>query len=423
VNLWLGLSLNVRLLIIALCGAMLGSFVNWCIYELAWFNPRATSPWSRAPEGLHRTWFDRLPILGWLALRRESPQFGAGHWVRPLLLELALAVGLAALYLFKLNEQIQIGGRLLPVELISSPVNIHAQFVAHALLVVMMLIATFIDFDEQTIPDALTIPGTLLGLAYVACFPSALLLVDFGSFLGPPLVQPLWFTSHAIDPKLTHWFDGPQGLFTGIACFVGWCYVLIPKLCTLRRGLWKGWLYLHASTLRGSAWWKMALVALIGSLVIGYVWQRGGEHWHALLTSLVGMAFGGGLIWAVRIVGFVALRKEAMGFGDVTLMCLVGSFLGWQASIIVFFLAPFNAAGIALLQWIITRRRDIAFGPYLCAGALTLMLNWPWLWTHYGEGLFALGWLVPAFLLGGLLFMMGLLMLWRMLESAIYGPE
>jgi glutamate dehydrogenase/leucine dehydrogenase len=35
--------------------------------------------------------------------------------------------------------------------------TLHLQFLSHAILFALMLIATFIDFDEQTIPDEVTI--------------------------------------------------------------------------------------------------------------------------------------------------------------------------------------------------------------------------------------------------------------------------
>ena len=54
------------------------------------------------------------------------------------------------------------------------PAAIHAQFIAHAVLIALMLIATFIDFDEKTIPDWITIPGTLLGLLFAAVWPTTL---------------------------------------------------------------------------------------------------------------------------------------------------------------------------------------------------------------------------------------------------------
>ena len=57
-----------------------------------------------------------------------------------------------------------------------------------------------------------------------------------------------------------------------------------------------------------------------------------------LLTALIGLVGSGGIVWAVRLIGTAALRREAMGFGDVTLMMMVGTFLGWQACLIAFFL-------------------------------------------------------------------------------------
>ena len=35
-----------------------------------------------------------------------------------------------------------------------------------------------------------------------------------------------------------------------------------------------------------------------------------------------------------------------MGFGDVTLLAMIGAFVGWQGVIVVFFLAPFAGAVI-----------------------------------------------------------------------------
>ena len=74
-------------------------------------------------------------------------------------------------------------------------------------------------------------------------------------------------------------------------------------------------------------------------------WRAPQAHWAALLTALVGMAAGGGMIWIVRVIGAATLGREAMGFGDVTLMSMIGAFVGWQGSLIVFFLAPIFRTG------------------------------------------------------------------------------
>ena len=84
----------------------------------------------------------------------------------------------------------------------------------------------------------------------------------------------------------------------------------------------------------------------LSAVVIG-TWLAGATRWESLLSALVGLAFAGGLIWSVRIIAGRALGVEAMGFGDVTLMAMIGTFLGWQAAFLVFFLAPLTAVLIA----------------------------------------------------------------------------
>jgi leader peptidase (prepilin peptidase) / N-methyltransferase len=192
---------------------------------------------------------------------------------------------------------------------------------------------------------------------------------------------------------------------------------MIPALATLRRGWWNGVRFYFASIARESAWWKMLILAALGSVAIIAVWRSGGAPWQALLTSLVGLGIGGGMIWAVRIGGRVALHKEAMGFGDVTLMAMIGAFLGWQPCVIIFFLSPFFALTIALVQWVLTGRRDIPYGPFLCIAALAVILFWPWFWTNFGA-LFAMGPLLPSVLaLCGVL-MVAMLTVWRLIERA-----
>jgi len=99
-----------------------------------------------------------------------------------------------------------------------------------------------------------------------------------------------------------------------------------------------------------------------------------------------------------------------MGFGDVTLMAMIGAFLGWQSSLIVFFLAPFAALLIGLIQLICVRRTDIAFGPYLALAAVVLVVFWPWVWEIRARNFFELGWVVPM-LVTVCLALMGILLM------------
>ncbi len=115
------------------------------------------------------------------------------------------------------------------------------------------------------------------------------------------------------------------------------------------------------------------------------------------------------MIWIVRVIGAATLRREAMGFGDVMLMSLIGAFVGWQGALIVFFVAPFLGLVNGVLQWTLHREPEIPYGPYLCLATFFVILKWPWLWDR-GYDLFALGWLLPG-LLAVCFVLMGL-MLW-----------
>lgn len=407
-----------RLPVVFLIGTFIGGQLNRGIYRLAW-NPRHIGPWSPPdPAAPRRRSWSRLPIVGWLGMRDESPLHGRGYWVRPLLIELAVGVGFAWLYWWEMG-----GGLLpqLPNLTFPNAATLHAQYVAHVFLISLMMVATFIDFDEKTIPDEITVPGTLLGLMWAALAPTSLLPVVEQAFrdVGPS-VGTLHIASPLVWPTT---LDSPRGLICGIACFVGWCLAISPWVWITRRGLAKAVQFLMASLLRHPFTKWLALLAVVGSLAIAGVWWHGGFAWRSLLTALVGLAFGGGLIWSVRIVGSWALGQEAMGFGDVTLMAMVGSFVGWQAALMTFFLAPFAALIISVAQFVLTRRKDIAFGPYLCLGALGLIVGWARVWHGNAAPLFQTGWLIPG-MVGVCLVLMGLMLgVWRQIRDRWLFPE
>ena len=52
------------------------------------------------------------------------------------------------------------------------------------------------------------------------------------------------------------------------------------------------------------------------------------EWLERILGVLLGMLWGGGLIWITRILGTLALNKVAMGLGDVHLMAAIGAVVG-----------------------------------------------------------------------------------------------
>lgn len=133
----------------ALFGALIGSFLNVCIYRL----PRGTSvvwPASACPGcGRGLSWFENVPILSYVALRGRCRSCKGGISVQYPLVE-----GLTAL-MFGLGWWYYGPSALL----------------ASRLLLGCALIVLFVvDLEHQLLPHAITLPGIVVGflISFVA---------------------------------------------------------------------------------------------------------------------------------------------------------------------------------------------------------------------------------------------------------------
>lgn len=439
-NMPIALPMPIRLTLLAALGAVLGSLINLAVYRLAWCK-RAISPWSAPPpEAPPRCRCDRLPIVGWLGLRREAPIHGTLFWIRPMLTELATAASVAWLYWWQVAQQglvtEQFAVRMPPpaAAAVVVPAGVlYATFLSHVVLLVMMAVASLIDIDEKLIPDAITIPGTIAGLTLAIALPWSLLpQIDLVPQV-PPLAMTLALANGqpAVFPQvgsvtlsflnLASPRDWPAqlgggrsiALAIGIGCFWLWCFALAPRPWYGRHGWLRGWQVLLARLWRSLTCGRMILLEVGGTATVVATWLVGGPRWAALLTALIGLVGGGAVVWGVRLIGAAALKKEAMGFGDVTLMMMIGTFLGWQASLVIFFLAPFAGLVIGLLQWILVRDQLIPYGPFLCLAAAGTIVWWADVWNVAGP-VFQIGWLVPAAMIVCLPAMWALLSLWHL---------
>ena len=143
-----------------------------------------------------------------------------------------------------------------------------------------------------------------------------------------------------------------------------------------------------------------------GFTVFGLFWQLGtalaalyfgdagpfAQPWMAI----IGMCVGAGAISIVGWLGEVALKRPAMGFGDVTLMAVVGAAVGPERALLTIFLASLIAPIVLLLvvyplssrvmgtdpgqtelpldaapSW---RRRELPFGVFLAPAAIVALL-------------------------------------------------
>ena len=123
-------------------GAVVGSFLNVCIYRMP-LDQSVVSPGSRCVGcGTAIRWYDNIPVISWLLLRGRCRFCQAPFSFRYPLVELITAV-LSLLLFMKYGLSPSYG----------------VMFIFCAALIVI----TFIDFDHQIIPDELSLPGIVLG--------------------------------------------------------------------------------------------------------------------------------------------------------------------------------------------------------------------------------------------------------------------
>ncbi len=131
----------------------------------------------------------------------------------------------------------------------------------------------------------------------------------------------------------------------------------------------------------------------IGGMIVGPILSflipsmHGTEsHIGSLISSLVGLAFGFGLLWSVAFFGKLVLKKDAMGFGDVKLMGALGAFLGFQSIVFIVFVSSLlgSIIGVTFIamgqkEW----QSKIPFGPYIALAALIWVLGGYTWWDAY----------------------------------------
>jgi leader peptidase (prepilin peptidase) / N-methyltransferase len=418
----LTIPMEVRLILLFFIGTVFGALANWAVYRFSWI-PRPISPWMRPHSHASvRQWSDRLPIFGWLGLRRNWALHGSGFWIRPMLVELLCGLGIAGLYIWEIKNL-----ALYPVDMprppnadlaVSWPFILHEQFVAHVCLIWLMLVASLIDIDEKIIPDAISRPGTILGLILAVAWPWSA-LPDVSPQLVGWKFDVLRTTSPNVWPDWLNGFPNFGSLAIALTCWALWCLAIMPRTWYVRHGWCRAIGLCWTRLVRQSDTYRIMFLCVIGVALIATFWTIGSDRWASLLTALIGMAVGGGIIWAVRIIGRLVLNQEAMGFGDVTLMCMIGAFLGWQTCLIIFFLAPFAALVVGVARYFLIRDKEIPYGPFLCMATLVVILYWAPIWD-WAYGIFSLGWFIPLVMLACLILMLPLLFLIRAIANLFH---
>lgn len=237
-------------MLVFIFGSIIGSFLNVCIYRLPKLQSIVLPP-SHCPGcGKNISWYDNIPLLSYIILMGKCRSCGGKIGYRYPLVELLTALLITALY---------------------SVLGINAKFFTYSILTCGLIVATFVDFDIQEIPDEISLGGLAVGLIFAFAFP-----------------------------------------------------------------------YIFGTASRV----------------------------HSLTASLLGMLAGGGSIYLMGFFGELVFKKEAMGGGDVKLMAMIGSILGWKLAIFAFFIAPIFGSVVGIALKIKDGREIIPYGPFLSMAAI-----------------------------------------------------
>ncbi len=69
----------------------------------------------------------------------------------------------------------------------------------------------------------------------------------------------------------------------------------------------------------------------------------------SFIEALVGAACGGGILWLFAEGYFRLRHREGMGMGDVKMLLMAGSFLGWQDAVLTILLASVIGSVVGLI--------------------------------------------------------------------------
>jgi leader peptidase (prepilin peptidase)/N-methyltransferase len=338
-------------------GAIVGSFLNVCIYRMP-LDLSVVSPPSHCPHCKYSIpFYLNIPLLTWLSLQGRCKNCGAPISPRYFIVELFTGLMFLSCWLAYGHQA-----------------NWWLALV-YSLFIAGLITATFIDFEHFIIPDEITLGGTVVGFILSILIPSmhhvqrwseGAVMSLAGILVGAGIVYAVL--------RLGKWMFGRQRikLPAGSRIIFGEMSVDLPGQGEIPYG---ELLYRDTDAIEVKArvielvdrGYPEALVRLRqNELTIGEDKFNPEEVPHLEL-----------------VCDEIVLPREAMGLGDVKFMAAIGAFIGWQGALFSLMASSIIGAVVGLVLIVLHRREwssKMPYGPYIALAALV--------WLFEGEKLF-----------------------------------
>jgi leader peptidase (prepilin peptidase)/N-methyltransferase len=104
------------------------------------------------------------------------------------------------------------------------------------------------------------------------------------------------------------------------------------------------------------------------------------DYLRAFLNSLIGLVIGAAPLWGIGWLWEKLKNVEAMGGGDIKLMGMVGSYIGWKGALLTIMIGALTGSlvgGALILLKKHQADKVIPFGPFLAVGAAVVAFYGP----------------------------------------------
>src|SRR5207237_97255 len=111
-------------------------------------------------------------------------------------------------------------------------------------------------------------------------------------------------------------------------------------------------------------------VVTLPGVVVGFLLSLVAEP--GWVASLIGIALGGGILFAIAEAYYRIRHEEGLGMGDVKMLAMIGAFIGWKLTLMTLMMASVAGSAIGLLMMATGRggmKYALPFGTFLALGA------------------------------------------------------